>query len=273
MQRLNLDTIQVKDIYISAENSIEANNARIVVIMALIASLFTEHIFTPFLVRRDDRDFYKYLQLEAEKNSDKEALCRSLLISSYPEMESQRKEATADLVSKSILEILYPMLLDEKKNAAVSDIQGIVTTAVDFWAEAQRSRERLEASVEVDPDEVRFFNFSQKMTKENAKESGGAQSETLPDIAYLVFPSVFFISDGRWRSIYSGHAVDEKAMDPAKQEIVREVQSPALRREESGKSRRTSIASRGNAGEPPVSPSILKKLSFKGWYDSKPLGN
>lgn len=206
-------------------NTKAAIKMRNIAVLALLARLLNEYMFTPTYILGYSSDLQNTLHDATEKDPEKEALCRGLLLSMRSQEETEKAEDVR--VFKTVEKVIKAVQTIAPKTTVgffEAELRQIVRSVLPLWSSIQRNAKKLETFV--DP---RYFDDMWQWNRMLISEDDGPSVQNgltehliLSDNITVVFPGVYFRDGGDWHLLFRGYAVSISQMTAATVEVERE---------------------------------------------------
>lgn len=227
---------------------------RLVVILATLAREIDQHIFQPNYLSEESNLRAIFCKLAATDH-EKEAFCRSLLLSIDSTAQQESLELRIQAIVRKVSQFLLHALSEPQYGEMHQRIENVVRRAVQVWRPIQTSQKRFEPDfepLEWDDDEWCLFRFPGEVPSED-QEQHEHYEDIRDDILLTVFPRISLVKDNkRYPQTFVTHLMkSQKLCVAAEQETPREATSPKIGRMSANGARRKSIAQsspRSNGG-------------------------
>lgn len=118
---------------------------RVAVILAILAREIDRYIFQPTYIGGEDCPSRPLLANLAAANTEKEALCRSILFSLDPKSQSKGCQSRIRRIVQHVSSYIYAFLSEEQNSRFCESLENIVQKAVEVWHPIQHARRKYES--------------------------------------------------------------------------------------------------------------------------------
>ncbi|KAJ5578817.1 hypothetical protein N7450_007684 [Penicillium hetheringtonii] len=136
-----------------SSNSLAAKQMRFAIILAILAREIDKYIFQPTYIGGEDCPSRPLLANLAAANTEKEAVCRSILFSLQPESKSKSCQWRIQRIVQNVSSYIYALLSEEQNSRFCESLEKVVQKAVEVWYPIQHSRRKYESGFEADNDD------------------------------------------------------------------------------------------------------------------------
>ncbi|KAJ5819465.1 hypothetical protein N7474_005056 [Penicillium riverlandense] len=151
-------------------NTPGAKGMRFAMTLAVLSREIDRHIFRPMYILPGDAQIRDILSHLAERNSEKEAFCRRVLLSIDPDAENEITQSEIRAVVRSMSSYVWGLLSETQHDSFCTSIERIVQNAVEVCIPIQHAQQKYETDFELsdlEDDEWRHFNFPNDYTAQN----------------------------------------------------------------------------------------------------------
>jgi hypothetical protein len=213
---------------------------RLVVMLAILAREIDQHIFQPNYLSEESNLRTIFCKLAAT-DDEKEAFCRSLLLSIDSTTQQESLELRIQAIVRKVSLFLFHALSEAQYGELRQCLDNVVRRAVQVWRPIQASQKRFEPDfepLEWDDDEWCLFRFPGEDQEQHENDEDNPD-----DILLTVFPRISLVEGNkRLPQTFVTHLMkSQKLCVAAEQETPREATSPRIGRMSNG-ARRKSIA-------------------------------
>ncbi len=229
-----LDIISNNGIPLPSSNSPEAKQMRIAAVLAVLGHNFATYIFQPFYLV-DGTEFSEFLSDLASEDPKREAFLRSALLAT---ITAEEQKATTHERTEIVLDMILPavktLLEDGNRDSFRKALGELCQHCCETWSEIQRLEDRVDGSTHVDipalwdllelphiPQDTGSTSGGSKPTRQANGTASPAQrpdskasqptvnAENIGNIVGAVWPSFYFIREGRRELLRKGSALDD----------------------------------------------------------------
>ncbi|RDW69297.1 hypothetical protein BP6252_08317 [Coleophoma cylindrospora] len=240
-----------QEIPIPRSNSRPAKQMRIAAVLAVLAQLLNQFIFTPTYVLQEDDELREVLLHEAEAHPDRESLCRGLLLLMSDNKPFVAEEERVGAVVRKVTWVLQALVEGTFWDKFREDLKVLVEKAVRGWSDVQRHKERFEPNIDLrslDDWEWRKVNFAENVppTGQGSPDGGFTKSDGI----LVLFPGLYAVDHLEYEAIFPGVVLLASQTKLAADEVEKErTSNGALDRTISKKARRMSRVSTSGTTE------------------------
>lgn len=216
---------------------------RTLLILAILASSLTRHIFTTTYLLEEDDELRQTLLHLAEVDSGKEAFCRSLLLSVSEDKQAYVMRERMSMVVREVLHRVQDLLTPSSIETFRPELEAAVETATQTWCTIQKRRSRFEADVGADSEDP----WEWKAIKFDEDEvSSGLHNVSAVELAadgpaLVVFPRVYIVDEEKDTPVFPGVLLQKSQTVAADRELEQiRASSPSRAKMSSTRSRRMS---------------------------------
>ncbi|RDW80418.1 hypothetical protein BP5796_05116 [Coleophoma crateriformis] len=231
-----------QEIPMPRSNSRPAKQMRSAAVLAVLARLLNQYIFTPTYVLQEDKDLREVLLHEAEVKPDRESLCRGLLLTMSANKPFEAEDERVGTVVRDVTWVLQALVQGTVWDKFREDLKVLVEKAVRGWSDVQRHKERFEPNIDLRSLvgwEWRNVSFAENVppTGQSSPDGGSTKS----DGVLVVFPGLYSIDQIGYDAIFPGVVLSASQTKLAADEVEKERTSNAtLERTISKRARRLS---------------------------------
>lgn len=213
-------------------NSAAAKQMRIAVMLALLARTIDREIFQPTYILDEESGAREFLLQQAIIDSKKEAYCRSILLSMFPEDQAKICEERVEAVIGGVGAYAQDLLSAAQYETFRAGLKQVVQEASDIWKVVQHATQRYEPDFALVEDYGwEPLTFGERTTV--PEEEGSAKITELgkDEELLVVFPRVYLVEDSEPLPITPGIVLKKSQSAEATQELERKNKiNPALAR-------------------------------------------
>jgi hypothetical protein len=203
-------------------NSPAAKQMRIAVMLAILARAIDKDIFQPTYILDGESGIRELLLHQAIADSGKEAYCRSILLSMFPEEQTKVSEERVKEVIGDVGWYAQDLLSVTQFETFKAGLEEVVQSASDLWKTIQRAKQRYEpnfALEDYDDFDWEIIGFEERTAaageEGSAKVTGAGTDEDL----LVIFPRVYAVDDGDPDPITHGVVLKRSQSAEATQEL------------------------------------------------------
>lgn len=236
--------------------------------LATIASHLATRIFAPVYIPAANGDIRDLLLRYGYVDSEREAVCRALLLSAYTEEEQrQAAEAVAQEVARTVSETLDRLIGPRMLDAFRADLFGLFRDAMTLWRRTQYSKIKFDATLE-DSEDSEWGILGDLYGDESAAESQAQLPPPQSFVTLVLFPRILIVrgvveeddEEGDDNEVvFGGIAFWNWQAATAAQELREDMEARRLKRGGSRKERKMAI---NGSGSVPTSPTKSKGRHF-----------
>jgi len=205
-------------------NSQAAKQMRIAVMLAILARTIDKDIFQPTYILDGESGIRELLVLQAIADSGKEAYCRSILLSMFPEEQTKVSKERVKEVVGHVGWYAQDLLSVTQFETFKAGLEQIVQSASDLWKTIQRAKQRYEPNFALDDyedfdwDIISFEERTAAAGEEGSAEVAGAGND---EDLLVIFPRVYAVDDSDPDPITHGVVLKRSQSAEATQELER----------------------------------------------------
>jgi hypothetical protein len=173
-----------------SSNSDAAKDMRMVVALAVLSSLISEHVLLATYIP-GGADLHDLLLEKAEENDEAESLCRALLLSlQSTEEQDEMGESARKRVVNQFITFSAQLLEPEQYQDSLTHLEGLSRKAASLWQVAQRSNFKIDAGKMISSSErwkkfnIPISNLEQQTGEDTTLRSDDSASK----VVLVVFP-------------------------------------------------------------------------------------
>ncbi|CAO2651700.1 Nn.00g042700.m01.CDS01 [Neocucurbitaria sp. VM-36] len=210
-------------ILIPPTNSPAAKFARKTVMLAVLAQVFAQFVFTATPPRFARSGLDRVLSELADQNEEKELLCRAMLLSVPSGSQPDDKDIQQGI--NWILESFGTLLSPKTRVELKAGIKGLMADAAKFWSNARESRQKLVSVLDYEmyPESWHTYSASnpeRQKTTNNVKVSDPDDDED--EITFVAFPATVSMSAAGSKTVNPGWVIRYSHLIRAEEEWRRE---------------------------------------------------
>ncbi|KAL4787744.1 hypothetical protein BJX76DRAFT_354004 [Aspergillus varians] len=240
-----------------ASNTPAAKGLRLALLLGILSREIDKYIFQPNYLTSEPTEMRNILSQLASTDGEKEAFCRSILLSVGQNAQQESLKSRIQSVVENVSSCMCPLLSEMQNVELRRHIGNVVKRAIEVWRPIQCAQSKYEPDFEPlnwDDNEWVAFNFP-------SQDAGSSKTdEETPSVNLLtIFPRISYVEDHRRHPLT--FVIQLRKSHPlcvmADQEMVRKPTSPTSGRKPQNGVRRRSIS--GNApiaNGKPVVPKI-----------------
>lgn len=205
-------------------NSQAAKQMRIAIMLAILARAIDKDIFQPTYILDGESGIRELLLHQAIADSGKEAYCRSILLSMFPEEQTKVSEERVKEVIGDVGWYAQDLLSVTQFETFKAGLEQVVQNASDLWKTVQHAKQRYEPNFALEDYEDfdwEVIGFEERAAADgeegSAKVTGAGNDEDL----LVIFPRVYAVDDSDPDPITHGVVLKRSQSVEATQELER----------------------------------------------------
>ena len=214
---------------------------RIAVMLAILARTIDKDIFQPNYILDGESGIRELLVLQAIADSGKEAYCRSILLSMFPDEQAKVSKERVKEVVGHVGWYAQELLSVTQFETFKAGLEEVVQSASDLWKTIQRAKQRYEPNFALDDYEDfdwDIISFEEKTAAAEEEGSAKVTGEGNDEDLLVIFPRVYAVDDSDPDPITHGVVLKRSQSAEATQELERtRTANPTLGRSATSRAR------------------------------------
>lgn len=224
------DSLVLNHLPLPRSNSLAAKHMRIAALLAILTRCIDQHIFQPTYILEEDDEIRQLLVNLATTNSQKESICRALLLSIDPEKQAKNALKRRVQATREIAWYIQDVLSPVKYETFMSRLDQVVQEALEIWQIAQCATDKFEPlfvlnDIHYEDFDWQLLKFGENVVSDGEQSAGVVTGED--EELLVIFPRIYSIEDNEPYPINTGVALMRSQSVAAAEEVELERKKPS----------------------------------------------